>query len=111
MKTAKAMLTFAQIGALVEGRTVLIRLPEQQVPAPELGEGITRTLAGIEVELSREAISRGMSVNYAVTSGNRMSADIRHHILYMKKGFCGIETTLESMFKGFRRVFGLSRSK
>lgn len=96
---AKAVLTFRQVGTLLEGKPVTIRLPEQnESPA-------------IDLELSREPIPRSTRVVYKVTSGTHPEANVDLDMSFIDKVFEDFDALFETLEKGFQRIFRLPRSK
>jgi hypothetical protein len=118
MKIARATLTFDQIGKLIAGETVTVRVPEQRlsvVGKPELSAQIA---PAIEIQLSRKPLGKESWGHYEVTyrSGGgcgddpeaMMGKSFDH---FMDKAFDRMDGAFEAMSKGFHKVFGLPPSK
>ncbi len=76
MSKAKATLSFAQIGSLLEGKPVTIRLPETLEHVPGQPENVQRKVPGIELELAREPLTRDHYVVYKVTVSDTPVKDV-----------------------------------
>lgn len=108
MSKAKATLSFAQIGSLLEGKPVIIRLPEQQFHSVTEGDSI---IPGIELELCREPLTREHYVTYKVTVSDKPVKDVELDMSLMDKAFEGFDEFFETLSKSFDRIFRLPRSK
>jgi hypothetical protein len=111
MSKAKATLSFTQIGSLIEGKPVTIRLPETLDHVSGQPENVTRTVPGIELELCREPLTRDHYVEYHVTVSDRTIKDVKLDMSLMDKVFGDFDALFESLSKGFDRIFRLPRSK
>jgi hypothetical protein len=108
VKNAKATLSLDQLGSLLEGKSVIIRLPEQRVPMPDQPETIKRIIPGIEVELSRAPIPNGTHVVYEITSN---ASDASLDMSFINQMFDGFDGMFKAFEKGFDHIFRLPRSK
>lgn len=95
---AKATLTFQQIGSLLEGKPVTIRLPAQST-------GLIRITPAIELELRREPLARDTRVVYTVTCRNRPDLNVDLDMSFMDKVFADFDRLMESLSDSFHKVF------
>ena len=111
MKAAKAQLTFEQIGLLIEGKPVTIRLPDVLEPVPGQAYNVTRTVPGIDIEINREPISRDTVVEYVVTCKSRPRRNIDLRITFMDKVLSDFGDNWDGLLRDIAKIFGLRRSK
>jgi len=109
MSKAKAVLSFQQIGLLIEGKVVTIRLPDTLEHVAGQPENVTKTVPGITITLLRETLARDTVVEYTVTCKNRQTTKLR--ISYIDKVFTDMDETLHDMWRAFERLFRLPHSK
>ena len=107
MSKAKATLSFTQIGSLLEGKPVTIRLPEQPFHSVEADN----IIPGIELELCREPLTREHYVIYKVPVSDKPVKDVELDMSLMDKAFEGFDEFFENLSKSFDRIFRLPRSK
>jgi hypothetical protein len=104
MKTAKAVLTFNQIGSLIEGKPVTIRLPRTEEPVPGQPE-YAKVTPGIELELNREPLARDTRVVYTVTCRNRPDLNVDLDMSFMDKVFADFDRIMDSFSDSFHKIF------
>ena len=111
MKAAKAILSFDQIGRLLEGKPVTLRLPEQLEHVPGASENVMRRTAGIEIELSRTPIPKGTHITYKVTSSSKNGTSYDLDMSYISQMVEEVDEMFDDLWAKFLRVFRLLPSK
>jgi len=108
---AKAMLSFSQIGSLLEGKPVTIRLPETLDHVPGQAENVQRTVPGIEIELTGEPPTSSHYVLYKVIVNDCPIKDLELDMSFTDKIFEDLDSIVSSLGKRFDRIFRLPHSK